>query len=265
MPFTPSHPAAVLPLARRGLVLSALVVGSMAPDFPYFVQMSAQSQFGHTFAGLFVFCVPVGLAVLWLFHGFLKYPLLSLLPTNHQQRLTPVADRFRFGPASQFTLILLSLALGAATHIVWDSFTHVNGWMVRHVPALDTPLFPTAHSAVKVYKILQHLSSLFGALLLVSAYARWYRDAPQRQAAPSKESPSSPVRRRVLLALCLGSFLAALTYPLIRTGGTPGSQRIDQLAFHLVTVLVASFFLSVCIYCGWWHLVARRGGIRPVV
>src|SRR5215467_12574272 len=44
VPFTFSHPAAVLPLARRGLVFSALVVGSMAPDFPYFVQMSAKNQ-----------------------------------------------------------------------------------------------------------------------------------------------------------------------------------------------------------------------------
>ncbi|MGY1732216.1 DUF4184 family protein [Geodermatophilus sp. SYSU D01045] len=32
MPFTGSHPAAVLPLLRTGLPASALVAGSLAPD-----------------------------------------------------------------------------------------------------------------------------------------------------------------------------------------------------------------------------------------
>ncbi|MEI5672079.1 MULTISPECIES: DUF4184 family protein [unclassified Nocardioides] len=37
MPFTLVHPAAVLPLVRTPLVPSALVLGSVAPDLPYFV------------------------------------------------------------------------------------------------------------------------------------------------------------------------------------------------------------------------------------
>ena len=39
MPFTPSHVAAILPLAGRrdrGLPLAALAAGSMSPDLPYF-------------------------------------------------------------------------------------------------------------------------------------------------------------------------------------------------------------------------------------
>ncbi|HEY3557859.1 MAG TPA: DUF4184 family protein, partial [Kribbella sp.] len=35
MPFTPAHPAAVLPLIRRPLVASALVAGAVAPDLLY--------------------------------------------------------------------------------------------------------------------------------------------------------------------------------------------------------------------------------------
>ncbi len=64
MPFTLAHPAAAAPLRRFGLVLSALVVGSMAPDFPYFLPGLPQDKFGHTLAGVFWFCVPAGLAVL---------------------------------------------------------------------------------------------------------------------------------------------------------------------------------------------------------
>lgn len=35
MPFTGSHPAAVLPFLRTPLPASALVVGSIAPDVPF--------------------------------------------------------------------------------------------------------------------------------------------------------------------------------------------------------------------------------------
>ena len=37
MPFTPSHAAAVLPFLRTPLPASALVIGSVAPDLPYYL------------------------------------------------------------------------------------------------------------------------------------------------------------------------------------------------------------------------------------
>jgi hypothetical protein len=37
LPFTGSHPAAVLPLLRTPLPASALVIGSLTPDLPYYV------------------------------------------------------------------------------------------------------------------------------------------------------------------------------------------------------------------------------------
>ena len=37
MPFTASHAAAVLPLLRTPLPASALGIGGMAPDFPFFL------------------------------------------------------------------------------------------------------------------------------------------------------------------------------------------------------------------------------------
>ena len=38
MPFTLSHPAAVLPLLRRPFSGIALVAGAVAPDLPYFAR-----------------------------------------------------------------------------------------------------------------------------------------------------------------------------------------------------------------------------------
>ena len=104
LPFTLAHPAAVLPL-RRILVFSALVVGSMAPDFHYFLGLRPHDHFSHSIRGAFIFCLPVGLAVLWLFQHVMKLPLISLAPERHQERLARFAAAFRWGPASRFALI----------------------------------------------------------------------------------------------------------------------------------------------------------------
>src|SRR5690606_26266927 len=39
VPFTLSHPAAVLPFVRAPFVPAALVAGALAPDVPYFVRL----------------------------------------------------------------------------------------------------------------------------------------------------------------------------------------------------------------------------------
>ena len=78
MPLTISHPAASVSFARLNLPLSALVIGSMMPDFPYFIPaLFSQSGFSHSIIGVFIFCLPVGLVSLGLFHFLIKYPALS--------------------------------------------------------------------------------------------------------------------------------------------------------------------------------------------
>ena len=179
MPFTFAHPAAAVPLARRGLVLSALVVGSMAPDFVHFLTLSARNNFGHTLPGVFLFCIPTGLAVLWLFHAFVKRPALALFPASQQARLMPLADGFHFGPMRRLIFIILSLIIGAFTHIAWDSLTHSHGWLVDHWAILKSPITAPNDKPVEVFKILQHGSTLIGMALLVCWYARWLRRAPK--------------------------------------------------------------------------------------
>jgi len=79
MPLTISHPAAAVPLARSGLALSALVIGSMTPDFPYFFPFFPYGYISHSLIGLLIYCLPVGLFSLGVFHFLIKYPVLSLL------------------------------------------------------------------------------------------------------------------------------------------------------------------------------------------
>src|SRR5689334_8296501 len=151
MPNPIAHPAAAIPFARVGLVFSALVVGSIAPDFGYFFELP-EGYFMYTVPGLILFDVPIGLVLLWLFHTLLKWPLLSLLPISLQGRLFKYAQGFSFGPFKRFLLILLSLLIGSLTHVVWDSFTHDYGWMVEHFSILRAPIVGTP-----LYTNLQNL------------------------------------------------------------------------------------------------------------
>jgi hypothetical protein len=175
MPFTLAHPAAILPLARTRLVFSALVIGSMAPDFPYLLALSTRAQFGHTLPGVFTFCLPAGLIVYWLFHRHLKAPLLACLPPSHQVCLREAASALAWSQPSVLLLVAVSVIIGAFTHIAWDSCTHANGWTVQHVPALQAVLLHKTGGDLKVFKVLQHGSSIVGLAVLAGYYRWWCR------------------------------------------------------------------------------------------
>ncbi len=129
MPFTLGHPAAIIPFARQRLVLSALVVGSMSPDFLYFINLAPRGQFGHTLAGVFLFCIPLGMLTLWLFHTLMKWPLLSLCPQALQERLMGPAQGFAFRSMSRQLLIVVSILIGAGTHLYAYPSAYSRNWV----------------------------------------------------------------------------------------------------------------------------------------
>src|SRR5947209_1700166 len=107
MPFTLSHPAAVMPIRNYG-VLSALVAGSMMPDSLYFIPNGQHESYGHTLPGLFFYCLPVGIVLLWFFHRFLKKPLISLFPRNQHAKLLAASPDFHLWPASRLVAVAAS-------------------------------------------------------------------------------------------------------------------------------------------------------------
>jgi hypothetical protein len=167
MPHPLAHPAASVPFTKAGLVLSALVMGSLAPDLWYFIRIGSPF-FMYSITGLFLFDLPVGLVMLWFFHALAKWPLLSLLPKGWQRRFYKYAEGFTWGPLKRFGLILLSLLVGSASHIILDSFTHDYGWVVEHVGFFKTPV-----GGMPLYDLLQNLGSLIGVALLIYWFVRW--------------------------------------------------------------------------------------------
>lgn len=180
MPFTISHAAAAYPFRRTRLVLSAVIVGCMAPDFEYFLHAGMYGRESHNLRGAFTFALPISLIVLVVFHSLLKKPLSALLPRAIQERI--VFREFRFWPLSRLLLIAASILVGIATHLLWDSFTHDHQWAVEHIAWLRTEV-TMFHRVVGYYKFLQLASTLFGLWLLYWWLKKWYRTQP-RQSQP---------------------------------------------------------------------------------
>ena len=87
MPFTPAHPAIILPLIRwRYFSATGLIVGSLSPDFEYFFKMSVDSIHSHSRMGLFYFDLPVTIVLALLFHQLVKVNLIGNLPAFLQKR-----------------------------------------------------------------------------------------------------------------------------------------------------------------------------------
>lgn len=177
MPFTASHPLAVLPLARwTGLRLdtTCLVIGSMAPDFEYFARVKLASTIGHTWPGIALWCVPVTLVCAWLFHRIVKWPALRVAPQPIAARLAVFAERPWMASWSTAAIAsaVVSAALGAMTHIVWDGFTHSDMFGPRYFPALRVAYEVPGLGSMVAHRILQHGCTVVGLVALTAVVWR---------------------------------------------------------------------------------------------
>lgn len=226
----------------------------MAPDFHYFLGLHIDAKTSHTVVGAFYFCLPLALAALWLFHRVLKVPLISLAPEWHQARLARFAVPFRFRPGSRFALILLSLLLGIFSHLLWDSFTHGRGWMVRELPLLRVVVLQQFWGGRPVYNLLQHGSTLLGMAILALAYRRWSQNASP-QAAPCDLNLSARTKSSVLAGTAVGAFLLSGLYAFHRYGH---SGRFAIFAAHAVISFVTLMLLGLLAFSLWWHRQFRQ-------
>lgn len=257
MPFTFAHPAAVIPLhrlARRYTLLSALVAGSIAPDFQYFLPVDLTRNDTHSLAALIWFCLPVGMALYLLFHLVLKAPLRALLPNTVQIRL-PIGKR-PLPPASG-AMIAASLLLGALTHLAWDACTHANGWVVRALPLLQQEGVRIAGHPIALYKLLQHGTAVIGLSLLAWWALQWLR-----RATPADTSPSAslaPAHRMQVLAILIAAPMmigawSALSNKALAYGHYPASEFVRDLIINGI----GAFNLLLLAYSLLWQIGQLR-------
>src|SRR5450432_3949211 len=175
MPFTLSHAAASLPFRRLNPIWPALVIGTFAPDLQYFIWISDEDRSGHHFPDVLLFTLPFALLVLWVFEWVVKGPVIELLPSGLQRRLRDKTEPLSFSSWRQFGLIVLWTAVGIATHVGWDQFTHSYSELAAHWNLLRAVLpLPSGHS-IQFAHLLQHISTIGGIAVLAVWFIAWYR------------------------------------------------------------------------------------------
>lgn len=247
MPFTGSHPAAVLPLIRLGLLPSALVIGSMVPDLSYYVPIPVDSGHTHTAAGVFDVDLPLGLLCFAIWQLLVAPMAVAVAPAAVRRRLpAPAPVRswlWQPGDLRQALLLVISLVAGAATHVVWDEFTHVGRFGYRHLSWLADQ-----HGPLPGYRWAQYGSGVVGALVLVLAVRHWWRTAPVTDPAPVSglsQRTATVVLTSVVLAT-LGGSGAGLVWAVVHDDGVRralfliatwggGAGLVAVLACSLVT------------------------------
>ncbi|MFC8682996.1 DUF4184 family protein [Microbacterium ureisolvens] len=177
MPFTPSHAVVALPFVRTPLVPAAIAIGAMTPDLPLFVRgLPLHYGITHTFAWLPA-TIALALVLLLVWRCVLRPATRELAPRRLAARLPAEWDagaaaalRETFGieaasPARlswrRMSLLVLSLALGVVSHIVWDLFTHEGRWGTTAIPGLEDEWGP-----LPGYKWLQRGSSVIGLAII---------------------------------------------------------------------------------------------------
>lgn len=235
---------AVVPLRRWGLVFSAMVVGSMAPDFEYFFGLKRGAS--HALPGIVTFTFPLAVAVLVLFHKLLKWPLISLLPRGLQARVIGPSRRFRWFPATRFFMILLSIAVGIATHIFLDGFTHGDGWAARHSAALQQPVSFFGHFGMPLYDLLQLGCTAAGMVVLAICFVAWYKRTTAEQVRLRPQfSPGMKwtiVGAMMATALVLGLVNGGNWYEPLLQGEAPHARYVIGFAITSVTVGIVELF-----------------------
>ncbi len=229
-PFTVSHAVVAPALSRWSggrLPASAAAIGAMAPDLEYLAFLETRRTIGHTPLGLLLFCLPVSVLLLWVWHRVVKGPLGQLLP-DRWAHLRPALDRpFPFGSSQERALAAVAaIVLGAASHIAWDAFTHAGGAGVSLIPQLRNPV-PVV--GLHAYAALQYASGVFGLLLLGLSIVIWARSEPPRPV------PMPPARHRVV------AVLAIVSSSLVVAGGnvarTVGEGTTDRRLVLIAVVL----------------------------
>jgi len=259
VPWTVSHVAAVLPFRRwcpARLSFVALVIGSMSPDFAYYLGLGGIADFAHSVPGLFLAALPSGLLALaaaWLLRELLATPL----PQPHRFALEQAfASLGRDLNWRRGIALAASVLLGAATHAAWDSFTHATGAPVQRSGFLQRELFRIGSWNVETYNFLQHASTLFGIVVLAIAYRAWLK-AGMAAGAP-RPGAQDTARWWILgfiAALGAAACGAWITAGILR--GEPDAQSLVVEAVFVASNLIAIAWLVAAL--AWRRTRSGRG------
>ncbi len=232
MPFTPAHPAIVLPfINKKYFSATALIIGSISPDFEYFFKASVSGVHGHSVAGILYFDLPVAIFVSLVFHLLIKKNLFANLPAFLQRRFHPTMSLdFKKILAKQYVVVIYSALMGAATHVFWDSFTHNGAFFVRNLELYKQVRVPFQGVNYPLFYALQHISTITG--LTVIAFYIFFMPASL------SVKPFRPRIQYWLLLVFTGSVFFALRFFFLPNDFNLGNAIVTG---------ISALILSLCI------------------
>lgn len=243
MPFTLSHVTAVFPfkkLTPKYLSVSGLVMGSMAPDFEFFIRVTLYGIWGHTFWGIFLFDLPVSILLCMLFHTVVKRALILNLPQTLYARFYQYADlNWLLFFQKNILKVLISILIGIFTHFLWDNFTHAPNYVSPYYTDFLLEQFVIFGKNMPLYEFLQLGSSVLGlAGFLLVVYTL-------------KVNPTAPLRTNGKVGnywvkvVLVAAAVTAVRYAI----GVPDEKPKEQL----LVILISAFLIGLTLVSWFWQ------------
>lgn len=245
MPFTGSHPAIILPLLRyRIFSVSGLLMGSMVPDFEFFLRLEANVVYGHSIGPMFWLNIPTALLCITIYHCIVRDHLILNLPDYFKKRFWPfLSFDWLTYLKTNYVKVVLSILVGNLSHLFWDAFTHSNGLVVAQIPSLSKIVWQ-----VPVYDILQYAFSILGAICILLFISK----------LPIYDlKVESKLKDNVIYWLIVFAITASVY--LIRYDSEDYEQFTSRIVF------ICSGFLAGLILASFWNKIKKPKGEKAQV
>lgn len=243
MPFTFAHPLYAAPLKAikpKYISLTGIILGSMSPDFEYFIALEPYQSIGHTTLGLLLQAIPLSILFAVLFHYLVKDALAANLPSYFalDARLQNARKlslwEWKLDTLQKWIVFLVSIVIGFYSHVLVDSFTHSSGYFVARIYLLQDNFL-----GIRIYKWLQHGLSMLGLIVQAAIIIYWLgRLRPERDGAYVRTSGK-------LLYWLIVAASAAVTVSakivLSSSGNMLGSLIVSSISGMLIGIVIASF------------------------
>ncbi len=241
MPFTASHAAAVLPFGRR-LSASALVIGAMLPDLPFYAPLPIGDT--HSLAAMVTVNLVAGLALFVIWHGFLARPLDWFAPSAIRRRLSPAQQpglRRRLNSPVKVLAVVASLLLGQATHLFLDLFTHAGTLVTGSFAVFETQVL-----GMPFPYFLQVALSVVGLVLIAAWGLRWFQSSP---VYPLRREPS-----RLGKIAARGTVIGGSAVAMIVTAQATAGAGANTLVVRTAIAAVVAAAVGAVLVATAWHV-----------
>lgn len=245
MPFTfiaHQAPALAIKIAKPSWFCgTALAIGSMAPDLEYILRASILGTIGHTGAGQLIFCLPVTLALTYVVTQIVAEPAARHLPKGKPFYFGDYAALAVSARRPHYWLRAVPSALvGSGSHVVWDAFTHRDGFFALWWGYAPIVLITNERWGLTLVQALQHTSTLVGGACTLAMLA-WIGRRGQLwrwlDAEPAPAPKIGPRERQAFwLPLAIASISGTLIACAIGLTASPGwvLQSWIEGFFHLI-------------------------------